>query len=94
MILENMSILLSILFRLIEFAFGFSFPCGGGMLFYLIVSGHKSDKPQAISCSGGTKVNPNLCFVLKFLLKKLSDTLKPGVTIHKGPLHKFGCFIG
>ena len=74
---------------------------------FLIVSGHKSEKPQAESCSDGTKVNPNLCFVLKFLPKWisaphlvllsgkiLSDTLKPVVTIFKGQLNEFGYVIG
>ena len=78
---------------------------------FLIVSEHKSEKPQAESCSDGTiaKVNPNLCFVLKFLpkwisalhlvlyvlqKKVLSDTLKPVETICKGKLNEFCCLIG
>jgi len=70
---------------------------------FLIVSGHKLEKPQAESCPDGKKVNPILCFVLKWISalhlvllprKILSDTLKPVVTIRKGQLTEFGCVIG
>jgi len=105
MILENMSTWLPISFRLIKFPLGF--PSLVDLGCFLIVSGHKSEKPQAESCSNGRKVNPNFCFVLKFLpkwisalhlvllpRKILSDTLKPVVTIRKGQLNEFGCLIG
>ena len=55
MILENMSTLLPISFCLLKFPLWFPF------------SGHKLEKPQAESFSNETKVNPNLCFVLKIL---------------------------
>ena len=100
-----MSTWLPISFRLIKFPLGF--PSLVDLGCFLIVSGHKSEKPQAESCSDGTKVNPNLCFVLKFLpkwisalhldllpRKILSDMLKPVVTIRKGQLNEFGCLIG
>jgi len=70
---------------------------------FFFVFGNKSEKPQAESCPDGKKVNPILCFVLKWISalhlvllprKILSDTLKPVVTIRKGQLNEFGCVIG
>ena len=97
---EKMGTLLPISFCLIKFPLGF--PSLVDLGCFLLVSRHKSEKPQAESCSDGTKVNPNLCFVLKFLpkwisalhlvllpRKILSDTLKPVVTIRKGQLNEF-----
>ena len=59
-----MSTWLPISFRLIKFPLGF--PSLVDLGCFLIVSGHKSEKPQAESCSDGTKANPNLCFVWNF----------------------------
>ena len=47
-------------------SFLWSFPSLVDLGCFLIVSGHKSEKPQAESCSDGTKANPNLCFVWNF----------------------------
>ena len=96
-----MSTWLPISFRLIKFPLGF--PSLVDLGCFLIVSGHKSEKPQAESCPDGKKVNPILCFVLKWISalhlvllprKILSDTLKPVVTILKGQLSEFGYVIG
>ena len=95
-----MSTWLPILFHLIKFPLGLSFPWDS----FFFVFGNKSEKPQAESCPDRKKkVNPILCFVLKWISalhlvllprKILSDTLKPVVTIRKGQLNKFGCVIG
>ena len=101
MILDNMSTWLPISFRLIKFPLGF--PSLVDLGCFLIVSGHKSEKPQAESCPDGKKVNP--MFVLKWISalhlvllprKILSDTLKPVVTIDalQGQLNEFGFVIG
>ena len=96
-----MSTWLPISFRLIKFPLGFSFPCGFGMLFNFFWEqvGETTLKVAPTE----KKVNPILCFVLKWISalhlvllprKILSDTLKPVVTILKGQLNEFGFVIG
>ena len=87
--------------RLIKFPLGV--PSLVDLDSFFFVFGNKSEKPQAESCPDGKKVNPILCFVLKWISalhlvllprKILSDMLKPVVTIRKGQLNEFGCVIG
>jgi len=103
MFLENMSTWLPISFRLIKFPLGFSFPCGFGILFSLFSGISRRNHKLKATFPDGKKVNPILCFVLKWISalhlvllprKILSDTLKPVVTILKGQLNEFGYVIG
>ena len=60
MILENMSTWLPILFRLIKFPLGLSFPWDS----FFFVFGNKSEKPQAVSARRKKKSKPNYVFFL------------------------------